>query len=276
MHVWVLQGGSVQGGSFKRYDGGNGTSHQRVPPCVCCCRFDEFGRRKRSKNEDDKRAREQAALQRLYGGTNLAPSEMVRTGGVPVCGGRGRDISQKRLGLVHAASAAASASCAVVDESEGTMSYGAQGVLHCVVHSPLWLLQCRRLHPLHTTQNSKTTSTYTHSGCCCCCCGGGYVRLCRSVLVGRLVRRVAVGVTVTATAARAVVGVVGAVSGSAALYVTGAMVVVVTGEGGTGTGIGGTTGVAGGDATEAGGRRGTLGPAEAAAGAAVVGGWSYA
>lgn len=41
-------------------------------------RFDEFGRRKRSKQEDDKRAREQAALQRLYGGTNLAPSEQVR------------------------------------------------------------------------------------------------------------------------------------------------------------------------------------------------------
>lgn len=42
-----------------------------------CVRYDEFGRRKRSKNEEDKRAREQAALQRLYGGTNLAPSELV-------------------------------------------------------------------------------------------------------------------------------------------------------------------------------------------------------
>jgi hypothetical protein len=40
-------------------------------------RYDEFGRRKRSKNEEDKRAREAAALQRLYGGTNLAPSELV-------------------------------------------------------------------------------------------------------------------------------------------------------------------------------------------------------
>jgi hypothetical protein len=44
----------------------------------CLLRYDEFGRRKRSKQEDDKRAREQAALQRLYGGTNLAPSEQVR------------------------------------------------------------------------------------------------------------------------------------------------------------------------------------------------------
>lgn len=55
-------------------------------PCSCCVshpaarshRYDEFGRRKRSKNEEDKRAREAAALQRLYGGTNLAPSELVR------------------------------------------------------------------------------------------------------------------------------------------------------------------------------------------------------
>jgi hypothetical protein len=42
------------------------------------CRYDEFGRRKRSKQADeDKRAREAAALQRLYGGTNMAPSEQV-------------------------------------------------------------------------------------------------------------------------------------------------------------------------------------------------------
>jgi len=68
--------------------------------------------------------------------------------------------------------------------------------------------------------------------------------------VGRLARRVVVGATVTGTAARGVVGVVGAVSVSAAPHV--AMVVgVVTGEGGTGTGIGGMTGVAGGDGTEA-------------------------
>lgn len=49
-------------------------------------RYDEFGRRKRSKGEEDKRAREQAALQRLYGGTNLAPSEMVSRTGVALGG----------------------------------------------------------------------------------------------------------------------------------------------------------------------------------------------
>jgi hypothetical protein len=43
-------------------------------------RFDEWGRPKRNKSmgEDDRRAREAAALSRLYGGSNLAPSEMVR------------------------------------------------------------------------------------------------------------------------------------------------------------------------------------------------------
>lgn len=72
-----------------------------VDLCVCCCRFDEFGRRKRSKTEDDKRAREQAALERLYGGTNLAPSELVRIwgGGVLCVGGS----PQEGLGLLHAA-----------------------------------------------------------------------------------------------------------------------------------------------------------------------------
>lgn len=47
-------------------------------PCLLLRRYDEFGRRKRSKQADeDKRAREAAALQRLYGGTNMAPSEQV-------------------------------------------------------------------------------------------------------------------------------------------------------------------------------------------------------
>eukprot|EP00882_Tetradesmus_deserticola_P017251 GHRQ01018473.1.p1 GENE.GHRQ01018473.1~~GHRQ01018473.1.p1 ORF type:complete len:207 (+),score=45.35 GHRQ01018473.1:372-992(+) len=72
---------------------------------AAAARYDDWGRPKRSKssNEDDRRAREQAALARLYGGGSLAPSELVSQHASRRCLGFGTSPCQSWSGGMRAA-----------------------------------------------------------------------------------------------------------------------------------------------------------------------------